>query len=149
MEAGNNQCPVCLGRISPQLFNAHMTSHSKEEIVAALLRQTPVTIPQVPISIPGTTPTNSNSQNVSNITSNSTGLPQPYPGFHFMATPGDLTSSPFIGKKPEWMSFIVQCNLVNIGHWFCKISKIYRKLRKRKYRKYVKLIFNFYYVENP
>ena len=110
MEAGNNQCPVCLGRISPQLFNAHMTSHSKEEIVAALLRQTvtgaPVTIPQVPISIPGTTPTNSNSQNVSNITSNSTGLPQPYPGFHFMATPGDLTSSPFIGKKPEWMSFI-------------------------------------------
>ena len=92
----NSQCPVCLGRIAPQLFNAHMTNHSKEEIVAALLRQTtPASTPQVPISIPGTslTPSTSNSQNVPN----NSGLPQPYPGFHFMATPGDLSSSPFIG----------------------------------------------------
>ena len=96
MEAMNSQCPVCLGRIAPQLFNAHMTNHSKEEIVAALLRQTtPASVPQVPISIPGTslTPSTSNSQNVPN----NSGLPQPYPGFHFMATPGDLSSSPFIG----------------------------------------------------
>ena len=90
----NSQCPVCLVRIAPQLFNAHVTNHSKEEIVAALLRQTaPASVPQVPISIPGATPSTSNSQNVPN----NGGLPQPYPGFHFMATPGDLSSSPFIG----------------------------------------------------
>ena len=69
-----------------------MTNHSKDDIVAALLRQTtPVTIPQVP-GVANTT-TATTTQNL-----NSNGLPQPYPGFHFMATPGDMSSSPFIGK---------------------------------------------------
>ena len=30
----------------------------------------------------------------------------------------------------------IHCNLVIFGHWVCKIPKIYRKLRKRKYRGY-------------
>ena len=92
MESGSSQCPVCLGRIPAPHFNSHMTNHSKDEIVAALLRQTtPVTIPQVP-GVANTT-TATTTQNL-----NSNGLPQPYPGFHFMATPGDMSSSPFIGK---------------------------------------------------
>ena len=40
MEDINSQCPVCLGPIEPKLFNVHMTNHSKEEMVATLLRQT-------------------------------------------------------------------------------------------------------------
>ena len=32
-------CPVCLGRVSAELFNSHMSSHSKDEVVSALLRQ--------------------------------------------------------------------------------------------------------------
>ena len=70
-----------------------MTNHSKDEIVAALLRsQTtpPVAIPQVPGVASTTTATTTPNLN-------SNGLPQPYPGFHFMATPGDMSSSPFIG----------------------------------------------------
>ena len=95
----NSQCPVCLGRIAPHLFNGHMSNHSKEEIVAALLRQTtPASVPQVPISIPETTAPSSSTSNSQNNVPNNNGLPpQPYPGFHFMATPGDLSSSPFIG----------------------------------------------------
>ena len=32
-------CPVCLGRVSAELFNSHMSSHSKDEVLSALLRQ--------------------------------------------------------------------------------------------------------------
>ncbi len=34
---GMNECPVCGGRVTS--LNSHMASHSKEDIVAALLRQ--------------------------------------------------------------------------------------------------------------
>ena len=103
----NSQCPVCLGRIAPHLFNGHMSNHSKEEIVAALLRQTtPASVPQVPISIPETTAPSSSTSNSQNNVPNNNGLPpQPYPGFHFMATPGDLSSSPFIGTYIFWLSY--------------------------------------------
>ena len=40
MEASNMQhCPVCLGRVSSELFSSHMNSHSKDDVVSALLRQ--------------------------------------------------------------------------------------------------------------
>ena len=106
----NSQCPVCLGRIAPHLFNGHMSNHSKEEIVAALLRQTtPASVPQVPISIPETTAPSSSTSNSQNNVPNNNGLPpQPYPGFHFMATPGDLSSSPFIGNYIFWLSYIIK-----------------------------------------
>ena len=32
-------CPVCLGRVSSELFSSHMNSHSKDDVVSALLRQ--------------------------------------------------------------------------------------------------------------
>jgi len=32
-------CPVCLGRVSLELFSSHMNSHSKDDVVSALLRQ--------------------------------------------------------------------------------------------------------------
>ena len=52
----NSQCPVCLVNIAPpQILNAHVSNHQKEEIVAALLKQTTTaSVPQVPISIPET-----------------------------------------------------------------------------------------------
>ena len=113
MESGSSQCPVCLGRIPPQHFNSHMTNHSKDEIVAALLRQTtPVTIPQVPGVTNSTAATTTPNLN-------SNGLPQPYPGFHFMATPGDMSSSPFIGK---YANIIVKDNRSSILDRFILFS---------------------------
>ncbi len=34
-------CPVCLGRVAPDQYENHMRSHSKDEVLAALLRATP------------------------------------------------------------------------------------------------------------
>ena len=56
-------CPVCLGRVSSELFNAHMSSHSKDEVVSALLRQPLAgnvnfaTSSLLQASVPGSNPT--------------------------------------------------------------------------------------------
>ena len=57
MDSSTQPCPVCLGRVPPEAFNGHMASHTKDEVLAALLRQntsglirtpTPMIMPQMP-----------------------------------------------------------------------------------------------------
>ena len=57
MDNATQPCPVCLGRVPPAAFNGHMASHTKDEVLAALLRQntsglirtpTPLIMPQMP-----------------------------------------------------------------------------------------------------
>ena len=49
-------CPVCLGRIPVEHFSTHMASHSKDEDLAALLRQTPMGQPPTATPIPTPNP---------------------------------------------------------------------------------------------
>ena len=50
-----SECPVCGGRVTSSSLNIHMASHSKEDIVAALLRQQslPSIQPHGPHVMPG------------------------------------------------------------------------------------------------
>jgi hypothetical protein len=113
MEVPNTStCPVCLLRIRVDFVNTHIASHSKEEVVAALFRQTPMMPPSMgppstslstvlarpppPGAAPvGTLPT-----------------PSPYPGLHFMASAGDMSSTPLLMPSMMGMSMVMSPVLI-------------------------------------
>ena len=98
--ANYQACPVCLGRVQTELFANHMSSHSKDEVLAALLRQTPGASPAILTPAPQPPPTSVHQPSTSTA---GPSIKNPYSGLHFLATAARELPSPAPVMVPQMM----------------------------------------------